>query len=303
MGMTCRVFLLDQDDGLYRLPNTKFERMLREPTSHRLPRFAGARVRMAEVVVELVDRRAIRVIWTTFGLLTFDDEGCFDPRASTAINGPAQSWRWLRWPSLVAQRQSSMPPAALSLKEGVGRHRELSRALLTRLHWGQRNARDYRSVVTDTSGWTRGDRERSQKASRGSGGRKRRPDETDRREGTTPDCVHLGDRAARFWPGHLSGPLPAVENSAHLIDDEPPGFAPILACRKQVIVGGLDVADVCDDGKAHGLFVESLCPGTAPHPPAIPETGMLRDFVLSVGRTVRKQFAHALRKPREVLSI
>ena len=55
--------------------------MLRDPTSHRLPRFAGARVRMADVVVELLDRQAIRVIWTTFGLLTFDDEGCFDPNA------------------------------------------------------------------------------------------------------------------------------------------------------------------------------------------------------------------------------
>lgn len=75
------MFLLDQDDGLYRLPNTKFEQMLRDPTSHPLPRFAGARVRMSDIVVELLDRQAIRVLWTTFGLLTFDDEGYFDPRA------------------------------------------------------------------------------------------------------------------------------------------------------------------------------------------------------------------------------
>lgn len=75
------MFLLDQDDGLYRLPNTKFEQMLRDPTSHRLPRFAGARVRMSDVVVELLDRQAVRVIWTTFGLLTFDDEGYLDPSA------------------------------------------------------------------------------------------------------------------------------------------------------------------------------------------------------------------------------
>ncbi|MBI3915421.1 MAG: hypothetical protein HY322_00240 [Betaproteobacteria bacterium] len=32
---------------------------------------------MAEVVVECLDRQAIRVIWTTFGLLTFDGEGRF----------------------------------------------------------------------------------------------------------------------------------------------------------------------------------------------------------------------------------
>jgi hypothetical protein len=78
MGLSTRRFLLDQDDGLYRLPDTKFEQMLREPTSHRFPRFAGARVRMTHVVVELLDRRPIRVIWTTFALVTFDDEGCID---------------------------------------------------------------------------------------------------------------------------------------------------------------------------------------------------------------------------------
>ena len=43
MGFSFRMFLLDQDDGLYRLPNTKFEQMIRNPTSYRLLRFAGAR--------------------------------------------------------------------------------------------------------------------------------------------------------------------------------------------------------------------------------------------------------------------
>ena len=81
MGLSRRAFLLDHDDGLYWLPNTKFEQMFRDPTSHRLPRFAGARVRMAEVLVELLDRQAIRIFRTSFSLLTFDDEGCFDPGA------------------------------------------------------------------------------------------------------------------------------------------------------------------------------------------------------------------------------
>jgi len=81
MGLSCRTFLLDQDDVLYRLPGTKFEQMLRDPTSHRLRRFAGTRVRMTEVVVELLDRQAIRVIWTTFCFLAIDDEGCLHSRA------------------------------------------------------------------------------------------------------------------------------------------------------------------------------------------------------------------------------
>ena len=81
MGLASRMFLLDRNDGLYRLPNAKFEQMLRDPTSHRIPRFAGARVRTTDVVVELVDRQPLRVVWTTFSILTFDGEGCFDPSA------------------------------------------------------------------------------------------------------------------------------------------------------------------------------------------------------------------------------
>ena len=81
MGLSCRMFLLDQDDRLYRLQNTKFEQMLRNPTSHRIPRFAEARVRMADVVVELLDRQPIRIVWTTFGILTFDNDGNFDASA------------------------------------------------------------------------------------------------------------------------------------------------------------------------------------------------------------------------------
>ena len=73
------MFLLDQNDRLYRLANTKFEQMLRDPASHRLPRFAGRRIRMADAIVELVDRVPTRVIRITFDILTFDDEGRFDP--------------------------------------------------------------------------------------------------------------------------------------------------------------------------------------------------------------------------------
>lgn len=75
------MFLLDQNDTLYRLPNTKFVRMLRDPTMCRLPRFAGTRVRMTDVAVELMDREPVRVVWITFSFLTFDEEGCFDTKA------------------------------------------------------------------------------------------------------------------------------------------------------------------------------------------------------------------------------
>ncbi|SRR6266581_5217821 len=81
MGLSCRIFLLDENDGLFRLPNTTFDEMLREPTRHRFPRFADARVRMADLVVELLERQPIRVVWTSFSILSFDDEGYFEASA------------------------------------------------------------------------------------------------------------------------------------------------------------------------------------------------------------------------------
>ena len=78
MGISCRMFLLDKDDSLYRLPNAKFEQILRDPTSCRLARFAGSRVRMTDVAVELIDRQPICVVWITFGFLAFDEDGYFD---------------------------------------------------------------------------------------------------------------------------------------------------------------------------------------------------------------------------------
>ncbi len=80
-GISCRRFLLDQDDRLYRLPNTKFDLMVRDPKNHPWPQFAGTRMRMTDVLVEMQDRRAIRVFRVAFSFLVFDAEGCVDAAA------------------------------------------------------------------------------------------------------------------------------------------------------------------------------------------------------------------------------
>lgn len=73
------MFLLDHDDKLFRLPTAQFDRMRQDPTHHPLPRFAGRRVRMADIVVELADRQPRCVRWRTFAILTFDTAGCLNP--------------------------------------------------------------------------------------------------------------------------------------------------------------------------------------------------------------------------------
>ena len=41
MGLSNRLFLLDQSDGLHRLAVATFEQMLHHPASHRIPGFAA----------------------------------------------------------------------------------------------------------------------------------------------------------------------------------------------------------------------------------------------------------------------
>ena len=79
MGLSFQRYLVAADDTLYRMANTAFDRMLQEPEKHRMPLFAGQRVRTAEVVVEVVERQAIRVVRTALSILTFDAEGRVDP--------------------------------------------------------------------------------------------------------------------------------------------------------------------------------------------------------------------------------
>jgi hypothetical protein len=78
MGLSFRRFLIAQDESIYRLATSKFDRMLRDPGSHGLPYFAGQRVRMADVVVELDGRVPVRVLRRTFAMLAFDTDGHID---------------------------------------------------------------------------------------------------------------------------------------------------------------------------------------------------------------------------------
>ena len=78
MGFSVRLLVVDQRDRIYRLDVARFGQMLDTPRSHRFPQFAGQRIRSAEVVVELKQRRPTRVVRMTHSVLTFDQGGYLD---------------------------------------------------------------------------------------------------------------------------------------------------------------------------------------------------------------------------------
>jgi hypothetical protein len=78
MGWSSRLFLLSSDDALHRLASSTCSRMLRHDARCRLPDFAGQRVRMVGVTVELADRVALGVRHRSFSILEFDVDGRLD---------------------------------------------------------------------------------------------------------------------------------------------------------------------------------------------------------------------------------
>jgi hypothetical protein len=74
-----RHFLIDAEGALYRLPSAALDRMLYNPTGHRLAHFAGQRVRSAEVAVEMLNGRPIVVLRSVFNMLTFKSNGTLAP--------------------------------------------------------------------------------------------------------------------------------------------------------------------------------------------------------------------------------
>ena len=78
MGIGIRKFFVDDDGGLVPLRNTIFDRLLRDPQHHTMPAFTGQRVRMAEILVQLVDRRPTQVVRRVYFVAGFDEAGRLD---------------------------------------------------------------------------------------------------------------------------------------------------------------------------------------------------------------------------------
>jgi hypothetical protein len=70
-----RHFMLDSEGTLVRLPIAALDRMLQAPSRHRLPRFAGQRVRSAEILVEMTNGRPLVVLRSVFNMMTFKGDG------------------------------------------------------------------------------------------------------------------------------------------------------------------------------------------------------------------------------------
>jgi hypothetical protein len=79
MSSGVRVFFIDNNDQLHRIPQARFDRLvLRGDSSERFPEFAGQRVRYALVFVELESRVPVAIKYVDYSILPLDEEGKMD---------------------------------------------------------------------------------------------------------------------------------------------------------------------------------------------------------------------------------
>jgi len=75
MGIGIRVFLIDDNDTLYRISMARLDRLLHFDRRESLHLYAGKRVRCAMVVVEVEGRKVLVIRNVDYFLLPFDAKG------------------------------------------------------------------------------------------------------------------------------------------------------------------------------------------------------------------------------------
>ena len=87
MGLSIRIFIVEDDDTIKRLQLACYERLLKLDPDERLSKYAGKRVRYALIVVDLVNRKPIEVVRDEYAHLDFDEEGRFkEPAYEKDVN-------------------------------------------------------------------------------------------------------------------------------------------------------------------------------------------------------------------------
>ena len=78
MGTGIRVFFVDENEALKRIPLTRYERLLGADPEVRFQEYAGKRVRYALAILEFVNRKPVEIVSIQYSILSFDPSGRID---------------------------------------------------------------------------------------------------------------------------------------------------------------------------------------------------------------------------------
>ena len=78
MGFSLRIFFIDNDDNIKIIPLTRFDRIRNRDPKEIFLKYKNSRIRYAEIVVELENRKPLSIRRIVYGYLRFDSNGQVD---------------------------------------------------------------------------------------------------------------------------------------------------------------------------------------------------------------------------------
>ena len=114
-SVSVRIFFITDDNEILKVPIAKFERMLKGSQEENTERFAGKRIRAAEIAVMVEDRKPVMVLRAIYFYLHFNEKGILDfnrflnsgkPAASRIVGTTSITWcHWVRISPLALMRR------------------------------------------------------------------------------------------------------------------------------------------------------------------------------------------------------
>ena len=80
MGYSLRILFIDKDDNIKKIPLTRFDRIRARDPEEKLDEYKNSRIRYAEIVVELENRKPVFLARAVYGYLQFDSNGLLDEK-------------------------------------------------------------------------------------------------------------------------------------------------------------------------------------------------------------------------------
>lgn len=80
MGLTYRIFLIDDNDSIKKISNSRFQRLMNREPYETFPEHASKRVKYALVILKVEGRDPIRIIDIEYSVLPFDKNGRIDAK-------------------------------------------------------------------------------------------------------------------------------------------------------------------------------------------------------------------------------
>ncbi len=75
MGVGLRIFIVNDDNSLKRLPLKKYEGLMKRDPEISFPQYADKRVRYAEVAIEFENRKPVEILRLEYFIMHFDSKG------------------------------------------------------------------------------------------------------------------------------------------------------------------------------------------------------------------------------------